>query len=166
MTVENEKMVRKMFDRVFDRVYYGAYADDKEPLIEKLSTFWVRMNLRAAKAREMRPAEIEILTYYSAKYYPVSFTRQNVYNFCMKLEGIDREKMKAAAEKVLDENWLPSHSEQYRNTYHPAYRVVYKDYKKVYSLKDLEDEVQKITDRFIKDIDKAVEEKSKEIMTV
>lgn len=115
-------------------------ADDKEPLIEKLSTFWVRMNLRAAKAREMRPTEIEILTYYSAKYNPVSFTRQNVYNFCMKLEGIDREKMKAAAEKVLDESWLPSHSEQYRNAYHPAYRVVYKDYKKIYSLKDLEDE--------------------------
>ena len=38
-------------------------ADDKEPLVEKLSTFWVRMNLRAAKAREMRPTEIEMLTY-------------------------------------------------------------------------------------------------------
>lgn len=33
-------------------------------------------------------------------------------------------------------------------------------------IKDLEDEVQKETDRHIKDIDKAVEEKSKEIMTV
>lgn len=96
--------------------------------------------LRAAKAREMRPTEIEILTYYSAKYNPVSFTRQNVYNFCMKLDGIDREKMKVAAENVLDENWLPSHSEQYRNAYLPAYRVVYKDYKKLYSLKDLEEE--------------------------
>jgi len=58
----------------------------------------------------------------------------------MKLDGIDREKMKAAAEKVLDENWLPSHSDQYRNAYHPAYRVVYKDYKKLYSLKDLEED--------------------------
>ena len=115
-------------------------ADDKEQLIEKLSTFWVRMNLRAAKAREMRPTEIEMLTYYSAKYNPVSFNRQNVYNFCMKLDGIDREKMKVAAEKVLDENWLPSHSDQYRNAYHPAYRVVYKDYKKLYSLKDLEED--------------------------
>lgn len=115
-------------------------SDDNELLIEKLSTFWARMNLRAAKARGMRPTEIEMLTYYSAKYNPVSFTRQNVYNFCMKLEGIDREKMKVAAEKVLDENWLPSHSEQYRSAYHPSYRVVYKDYKKIYSLKDLEDE--------------------------
>ena len=33
-------------------------------------------------------------------------------------------------------------------------------------IKDLEDIVQKETDRHIKDIDKAVEEKSKEIMTV
>ena len=33
-------------------------------------------------------------------------------------------------------------------------------------IKDLEDEVQKETDAHIKDIDKAVEEKSKEIMTV
>lgn len=33
-------------------------------------------------------------------------------------------------------------------------------------VKDLEDVVQKMTDKFIKDVDKAVEEKSKEIMTV
>ena len=33
-------------------------------------------------------------------------------------------------------------------------------------IKDLEDEVQKMTDKFIKDIDLAVEEKTKEILTV
>ena len=33
-------------------------------------------------------------------------------------------------------------------------------------IKDLEEKVQKITDKYIKDIDKAVEEKSKEIITV
>ena len=33
-------------------------------------------------------------------------------------------------------------------------------------VKDLQDELQKMTDKYIKDIDKAVEEKSKEIMTV
>ncbi|MDD6615485.1 MAG: ribosome recycling factor [Lachnospiraceae bacterium] len=33
-------------------------------------------------------------------------------------------------------------------------------------VKDLEDAIQKMTDKFIKDIDKAVEEKSKEILTV
>ena len=33
-------------------------------------------------------------------------------------------------------------------------------------IKDLENEVQKLTDKYIKDIDKSVEEKSKEILTV
>ena len=33
-------------------------------------------------------------------------------------------------------------------------------------IKDLEEDVQKMTDKFIKDIDKAVEEKTKEILTV
>lgn len=33
-------------------------------------------------------------------------------------------------------------------------------------IKDLEDTVQKLTDKYIKDIDKAIEEKSKEILTV
>ena len=33
-------------------------------------------------------------------------------------------------------------------------------------IEDLNDELQKITDKFIKDIDAAVEEKNKEIMTV
>ena len=33
-------------------------------------------------------------------------------------------------------------------------------------MKNLEDETQKLTDKFIKDVDKLVEEKSKEILTV
>lgn len=33
-------------------------------------------------------------------------------------------------------------------------------------IKDLEDSVQKLTDKFIKEIDQAIEEKSKEVMTV
>ena len=33
-------------------------------------------------------------------------------------------------------------------------------------IKDLEDELQKITDKYIKDIEKLVDEKSKEVMTV
>lgn len=115
-------------------------ADEKEPLTEKLSTFWVRLNLRAAKARDMNPTSVEIMVYSSAKYKPVSFTRQNVYNFCMKLEGFDRAKMQAVAEKVLDENWLPSHSESYRNAYHPAYRVVYTDFKKLAEEEEEENE--------------------------
>ena len=33
-------------------------------------------------------------------------------------------------------------------------------------VKDLESEIQKLTDKYVKDIEKAVEEKSKEILTV
>ena len=41
--------------------------------------------------------------------------------------------MKQAAVKVLDENWLPSHSQRYREAYHPAYRVLHKDYRKPFT---------------------------------
>ncbi len=102
--------------------------DDSEPLIEKISTDWVRLNLRPAKVKGMPEEELAWYLLRSAEWGSLSFTRQNVYNFCVKLDGSDR--MKAAAEKVLDENWLPSHSEQYREAYHPAYRVLYKDFKK------------------------------------
>jgi len=102
--------------------------DDSEPLIEKISTDWVRLNLRPAKAKGMTADDIAWYLVRSVEWGSLSFTRQNVYNFCVKLDGSD--KMKAAAENVLDNSWLPSHSEQYRETYHPAYRVLYKDFKK------------------------------------
>lgn len=102
--------------------------DDSEPLVEKISTDWVRLNLRSAKAKGMSEDDLAWYLVRSTECGPLSFTRQNVYNFCVKLDGSDR--MKAAAEKVLDENWLPSHSAQYREAYHPSYRVLYKDFKK------------------------------------
>lgn len=105
--------------------------DDEEPYIEKISTEWVRMNLRAAKARGVADADIAYMLCQSAQRKPLSFTRQNVYNFCVKLDG--SEKMKQAAVKVLDENWLPSHSQRYREAYHPAYRVLHKDYRKPFT---------------------------------
>lgn len=103
-------------------------ADGKEPLIEKISTDWVRMNLRRAKADGLKIEDIAWYLVRSAEWGALSFTRQNVYNFCVKMDG--SEAMKAAAVKVLDENWLPSHSEAYRAAYKPAYRVLYKDYRK------------------------------------
>ena len=103
-------------------------ADPEEPLVEKISTDWVRLNLRAAKARGKTAEELVYPLCCSAKMKPLSFTRQNVYNFCVKLDG--SEAMKAAAVKVLDEGWLPRHSEKYREAYAPAYRVMYKDFRK------------------------------------
>ena len=106
----------------------GLEPDGGEPLIEKISSMWLRINLRAAKARGYTPEELAFLLCRSAQMKPLSFTRQNVFNFCVKLDG--SEKMRAAAEKVLDEHWLPRHSEVYREAYVPAYRVLYKDYRK------------------------------------
>jgi len=103
-------------------------ADPEEPLVEKISTDWVRLNLRAAKARGKTAEELVYPLCCSARMKPLSFTRQNVYNFCIKLDNSDA--MKAAAGKVLEEGWLPRHSEKYREAYAPAYRVLYKDFRK------------------------------------
>lgn len=102
--------------------------NEDEPLIEKISSDWVRLNLRPAKAKGMTVDDIAWYLVRSAEWGALSFTRQNVYNFCVKLDG--SERMKTAVVKVLDEHWLPSHSEQYQKAYHPAYRVLYKDFKK------------------------------------
>ncbi len=100
--------------------------DADEPLTERLSPAWFRLNLRAAKAKGITEAEIARLLFCSAKYASLPFTRRDVYDLCLALDGSD--KMRAAAEKLLDETWLPSHSEQYRNAYRPAYRVLYADW--------------------------------------
>ncbi len=107
--------------------YEEVRAGDSEPLTEKISPEWIRLNLRPAKARGMTVEDIANYVFESAQIQPLSFTRQNVYNFCVK--QFPGPLMKAAAEKVLDENWLPSHSDPYREAYHPAYRVLYKDYR-------------------------------------
>ena len=73
-------------------------ADESEPLIEKISSNWVRLNLRAAKAKGMTVDDLAWYLVRSAEWGALSFTRQNVYNFCVKLDG--SERMKAAAAKV------------------------------------------------------------------
>ena len=47
-----------------------------------------------------------------------------------------------------------------------AFKKLAKDEISEDEIKDLEDELQKMTDRFIKDIDAAIDEKTKDIMTV
>ena len=78
------------------------------------------------EAKGLAEAEIASMLCRSAKQQALPFNRQDVYNFCVKLDGSDR--MLAAAQRVLDDNWLPSHSEPYREAYHPAYRVLHKDF--------------------------------------
>ena len=108
--------------------YHQVKADAAESLTETISTDWIRLNLRPAKAKGISAEEIAGYLFESACVPPLPFTRQNVYNFCMKYNP--GERMKAAAEKVLDENWLPSHSDAYRAAYHPAYRVLHRDFRK------------------------------------
>ena len=98
-------------------------ADDTEPLAEELSSRWVRLNLRPAKARGITPEELVQRVTRSAQ-LPLNYTRQDVVAFCLELDRFDREKMRGAAERLRNESFLPSHSEQYRAEYKPAYVVL------------------------------------------
>ena len=103
-------------------------ADDTEPQTEELSSRWVRLNLRPAKARGIAPEELAGRVYRSAQ-QPVPYTRQDAVDFCesLVLPAMDREKIKEVAERLLDESFLPSHSQQYREACKPAYVVLLRE---------------------------------------
>lgn len=105
----------------------GLEADADEYLTEKLGPDWFRLNLRAAKARGIGERDIARMLFASAA-KPPSFTRRDVYEFCVGMDGAG--EMKAAAEQILDERRLPSHSEKYREAYRPAYRVLHRDFER------------------------------------
>ena len=98
--------------------------DPAEPLYEVLSPFWIRLNLRAAKERRMSPSVIAGLMFSSAP--PMRFSRMDVLSCCRKLadSGENRMTDPDALAGIPDEKWLPSHSPEYRERYHPAYRVI------------------------------------------
>ncbi len=98
----------------------------EEPLIEELSTSWVRLNLRPARASGMTAEEIAGHLMRSAASCPPAFTREDVRILCESLDP--GEEMKAAAARLQDEDWLPSHSAAYRAAYHPSYRVLRKSF--------------------------------------
>ena len=102
--------------------------DDTEPLTEELSSRWVRLNLRPAKAGGITPEELAERVYRSAR-QPVPYTRQDVVGFCqtLNIDEMDREKTKEAAEQLQDTSFLPSHSAQYRTAYKPAYVVLLRE---------------------------------------
>lgn len=106
--------------------YDSVKADDTEPLTEKISTEWIRLNLRPAKARGISVEEIAECFFESARKQPLSFTRENVYNFCVKMEP-ENGRLRMAAAAILVEKQLPGHSDVYRENYHPAYRVLHKE---------------------------------------
>ena len=97
--------------------------DGNEPLTEWVGPRWFRLNLRKAKALGLAEAEIARMLLLSAGRNAPAFSRRDVYDLCVRLDGSAR--MRAAAERLFDETWLPSHSERYRAAYRPAYRVLH-----------------------------------------
>ena len=106
----------------------GEEADTAELLCEKLSPCWCRLNLRRAKAEQIPPDAIAGLMLASRP--AMRFMRKDV------LEVIERTGQwlgdavpdGLAPASVLDESWLPSHSDAYRKAYRPAYRVISSDW--------------------------------------
>ena len=139
----------------------GLQPDSAEPLTESISPEWLRLNLRPAKALGLTEAEIARSLCLSAQRKLLPFTRQDVYRFCISLDG--SPGMSKAAEKLPDESWLPSHSPRYREAYHPAYRVLHKDFCPVLAVKQrplvIETERLVITE-FTPDMARAVHENS------
>ena len=104
-----------------------------------------RLNLRRARAEQLTPQQIVQLMLLTDRllrktraFYMPHFTRKDVYECCGHFASIavmhatetqtgemdlviqiGKEKT-----RILDPRWLPSHSELYRNHYHPAYRII------------------------------------------
>ncbi len=101
----------------------GLAADPAEPLLEAVGPFWCRLNLRRAMVEGLAPDMIASLMLQSAS--NEFFTRRDVHALCGELvDGISP----ADQDAILDEGWLPSHSEAYRAAYRPAYRVISADW--------------------------------------
>ena len=103
-------------------------ADDTEPETEDLSSRWVRLNLRPAKARGIAPEELAKRVYRSAQ-YSVPYTRQDMADFCKALDlpDMDKDKIEEEVNELLKGSFLPSHSQQYREAYKPAYVVLLRE---------------------------------------
>lgn len=98
---------------------------EPEPLVEMLSPAWCRLSLRGAKEKGISPSIIAGLMLSSEK-ASCPFTRRDVADFCAGLAASG--EMPAAdpdlLKQIMDETWLPSHSQIYREKYRPAYRIV------------------------------------------
>ena len=101
--------------------------DAVEPLTETMGDY-VRLNLRRAMAEGLQPAWIARLMALSCR-MGEQYTREEVHGTLLSLaeeqSGFAPEALSSAAEKVLDEQWLPGHSASYHTHYAPAYRVLH-----------------------------------------
>ena len=98
-------------------------ADPGEPLLERVSPSWCRLNLRRALAEGLTPRNIAQLML--TERTQDGFSRQDVERVCRAYgEEHHLSGMPEILGQLADEHWLPSHSEEYRALYHPAYRLI------------------------------------------
>ena len=127
--------------------------DPGEPLAEELSPEWCRLHLRRAKACRISPSVIAGMMLDSAA--SMRFTRQDVSDLCAKwaLSGEVSFPDSGILSRIPDETWLPSHSDKYREQYHPAYRVISADWLPYLEVIGRIAEKQAGTDRMLVTID-------------
>lgn len=118
--LSSRERVRDYILREMDSVH----SDPSEPLCETLSPSWIRLNLRRAKAEQIEPDTIARLMLPSQQ--TMQFTRQDVFEVCKRATRffVEDNTDRAELAHILDESWLPSHSDTYKKEYHPAYRVI------------------------------------------
>ncbi len=100
------------------------------PLTEALGPYFVRLNLPAAMARGIQPVWIARMMALSCQAAP-AFTRQDAADCARRLSASVAcgEELRRAARRLVDEPaWLPSHSDAYRTSYAPHYRVIGKEW--------------------------------------
>lgn len=94
-----------------------------EPLTEDAGPSWCRLNLRRAAAEKLSPRMIARMMH--SPHPDGGFTRTDVELLCRRIaEEESKPGMDGALIPLQDENRLPSHSDAYRRTYRPSYRLV------------------------------------------
>lgn len=103
----------------------GIESDGELPLYEDVGPDWIRLNLARAKAEGI-PAPVIAGMMFTGWEEKTVFSRRSVYDAvmaCAKGKPCP-EELHREAQRILDEDWLPSHSEEYRMAYRPAYRLI------------------------------------------
>ena len=103
--------------------------DAAEPLTEPLGDLYCRLNLRRAMAEGIKPLWIAHMMQLSCKPTDVQADRKSVFAQISGLEatkvGFLKNELLDIAHRLIDDlDWLPGHSEPYRQAYAPAYRVI------------------------------------------
>ena len=119
---------REKVTRYIAREMDELLPDPTEPMFEILSPAWCRLNLRPAMAANLQLQVIAGLMLASS--CEIAFTRQDVYDCCRRISRSGEYCLKddKVPDAILDAQWLPSHSDIYREKYHPAYRVISTDW--------------------------------------